>query len=106
MALFTCLYGENVFWLKRHNNVLAVADQEVLGKVFRDNGVVLDLRTHAQFYKGELVSAEQVLAAARSPDVVCVNVVGNRAVRLFQSVGWVEHVLEIGGVKHAQLYFL
>lgn len=92
-------------YLKIHNNgeVVALCDEDLLGKVFSDGPRKLDLAKYADFYAGQKVSIKQaaeVLKTARN-----VNLVGREALQAAKEAGLeVSGAIFIGGVPHLQIY--
>ena len=80
--------------------ILAVCDEEVLGQVFRGDGMKIEVSEG--FYGGDLVEEDEVRNALRNCSVL--NIVGNAVVDIAISEGIVDpgNVIVIGGVKHAQ----
>lgn len=90
---------------KREGTVLVAAcDGECLGKCYEEGELRLDLKTHAEFYRGELRTRAQ--AAEKLKKASSVNLVGERAVSLGTELGLVKKTMRIGGVPHAQAYLL
>ena len=81
--------------------ILAACDEEVLGKTFTGDGVKITVSE--RFYNGELVSEETFVQ--RMGSVTIMNLVGERVIALAMEQGHVSEdgILEIGGVKHAQV---
>ena len=81
--------------------ILAACDEEVLGKTFTGDGVKITVSE--RFYNGELVSEETFIQLMSS--VTIMNLVGERAIALAMEQGHVSEdgILDIGGVKHAQV---
>lgn len=81
--------------------VLAACDEEIIGQTFLGDGS----RIHVSevFYKGELVSEETF--AERMKSAAVMNLVGEKTVSIAIREGNVSEdcVMEIGGVKHAQV---
>ncbi len=93
-------------YVKRHvaegNVVLAICDEELLGASLR-RGDGLEFVVSTGFYGGELVGVEEALKYIDEADIV--NMVGNEIVGRAIEEGYVvsEAVIEIDGVKHAQI---
>lgn len=81
--------------------VLAACDSELLGRVFREGGVVLHV--NEEFYKGELYTLDEVLRLMEAATVI--NLVGRRVVSAAIKAGIVhkDAVLVVEGVPHAQV---
>ncbi len=83
--------------------VVAVCDEELVGKVFREGGRELDLRKYAAFYKGRVVGEGEVVELIRGAENV--NLVGERAVAAAEkALGSRAGVRRIAGVPHLQVY--
>ncbi len=81
--------------------ILAACDEEVLGKTFTGDGVKITVSE--RFYNGELVPEETFVQ--RMGPVTIMNLVGERVIALAMEQGHVSEngILDIGGVKHAQV---
>ena len=89
---------------KDKKTIVAVCDSELIGKVFDENKVQLDLR--GDFYKGEEKSQEEIGDLMRNADGV--NLVGEKAIELGLSEGVIEksQVVKVKGIPHAQGTFV
>ncbi len=85
------------FWIKIHGPVLAVCDEEVLGCVFEDGDIYFEVKE--SFYKGELVDKQQLIKLLMN--MRNINIIGNNAVSIADSLGMVSKTINISGVKHA-----
>ena len=85
-----------------HENerILAACDEDILGMTFRDENSKITVSE--RFYGGERISEE--IFFERTKSVTILNLVGNEVVGAAVRVGLVseDHVIVIGGVKHAQ----
>ncbi len=95
-------------WVKvyRHwdgNVVVAIADEELMGKEFSEGIKVLKVN---DFYKGELMTLEE--AARVVEEATIINAVGERSVEMLISKGLVhpESVKRIKEVPYAQTFFM
>ncbi|MEA1924967.1 MAG: DUF424 family protein [Candidatus Altiarchaeota archaeon] len=81
--------------------LVAVCDKELLGKTLIDGELVTEVRE--DFYKGELMNPD--LLEGLFTEASILNLVGNNVVDRAVSGGFVDadSVLEIAGVKHAQV---
>ncbi len=88
------------FYVKIHEGVIAICDEEVVGKSFGDFIV------SERFYKGELVEVDEVKEVLK--EEVSFNLVGNEIIKIAISVGLLDKksVIDVGGVKHGQVYYL
>ena len=83
------------------DTVLAACDEDVLGKTYSGND--MRITVHESFYNGELVPEEIFIEHMRNVQIM--NLVGERTISLAIENGHVSEdcVIEIGGVKHAQV---
>ena len=86
--------------------ITALCDANLLGNVFEEGDLFLDLKTFRAFYEGKKVSkkeAETLLKNAKN-----VNVVGKKSVALALKVLKVpaSSVKKIAGVPHLQIYYV
>jgi len=81
--------------------VLAACDEDVLGKTYSGND--MKITVHESFYNGELIPEE--IFVEHMKNVSIMNLVGERTISLAIENGHVSEdcILEIGGVKHAQV---
>jgi uncharacterized protein len=87
-----------------NDRILAACDEEILGKTFRGDGIKITVSE--KFYGGEIVSEE--IFVERTKSVSIMNLVGNAIVEKAIAEGMVSesNVIEIGGVKHAQVVII
>lgn len=81
--------------------VLAICDADLLGKTFRDEGIVFTVRE--EFYKGLKVDVDEAVKLIDQSTIV--NMIGRNIVMKAVERGVVhpEAVLKISGVLHAQI---
>ncbi|MBM3309582.1 MAG: DUF424 family protein, partial [Candidatus Altiarchaeales archaeon] len=81
--------------------LVAACDREILGKKFSHGR--LQIEVNEKFYKGDLAGVEEVFSALEKASIA--NIVGNNIVERALEKSWVdkEKVIDIGGVKHAQI---
>jgi len=84
----------------RHT-LLAICDSDILGKTFRKNGVVFEIKE--EFYNGYKTDIEEALALIEQSTIV--NLCGRNIVKKAIERGYVhpEAIYEICGVLHAQI---
>lgn len=93
------------YLLKVHRSgdvvIVAVCDEEILGKVFREGDVVLNISP--QFYGGERVDIDEVIRAIETADIVVIS--GKRIVEELSNRGFVsiEFALKVGDQYHVQI---
>lgn len=87
-----------------NERILAACDEDIIGMTFSGNGAKFTVSE--SFYKGESVSEEAFIERMKS--VTIMNLAGERAIALAIQEGKVspESVMDIGGVKHAQVVLL
>lgn len=84
--------------------VLAVCDEDLIGKKFEEGKLFLEV--NEAFYKGEKKTKEEVLELLN--EIKNVNLVGEESVSVGIEAGIIskDHVLNMGGVPHAQFFVL
>lgn len=89
-----------------HNDdvILAACDEDILGMTFRGDG--MKITVNESFYKGEALGKDAFVERMKSVSVM--NLVGNEVVAIALEEGYVspDSVVEIGGVKHAQVVMM
>jgi len=94
------------FYVKIHvsarGKVVAICDEELLGKKFENGEKQLDIKE--DFYKGELLSKEDVIKIIKSESNI--NLVGRRIIEICINEGMIneEDVLEVKGVPYAMIF--
>ncbi|MBI5228218.1 DUF424 family protein [Candidatus Micrarchaeota archaeon] len=97
-----------MLYLKIHENprgkIVAVCDEELIGKVLEDKNHFMDLDKHRNFYIGEKVNAEKVKEALKN--FGSVNLVGKNSVKVALDMSLVtkEEVIYINRIPHIQIY--
>lgn len=83
--------------------VMAVCDNELLGKKFGEGHLQLDLS--GSFYKGDKKTEKEFLELIRAADIV--NAVGKRCVSCLVKNQLVskENIIKINKIPHAQIVF-
>lgn len=81
--------------------VLAVCDSEILGKVFEEENLQLDLSS--DFYKGEEMNKKELRFLIKKADII--NAVGNEAVDFFMREKLIEKkdILYIKKIPYVQI---
>jgi len=94
---------EAYFNLKKEGNkvLLAICDEELLGKTLRDGKIVFKISE--DFYKGKKISVDQAVSMIENSTII--NLIGNECVKKAIENGYVhpEAVLKIEGISHAQI---
>jgi hypothetical protein len=88
----------------RSVEVLALCDSELIGRVFKQRGRMLDLETYASFYEGEEVSEGKAVLLVQQAENA--NIVGEQAVAIAEKAIAFDKkaVKRIAGVPHLQFY--
>ncbi len=84
----------------RHT-LLAICDTDILGKTFKKDGVVFEIKE--EFYNGYKTTIDEALALIEQSTIV--NLCGRNIVKKAIEKGYVhpEAIFEISGVLHAQI---
>lgn len=96
-------------YLKLHKTekgtILAACDAELIGKVLTHGDIELNLKKHADFYKGEKVGEHEV-AEALEREFDSINFVGKKVVNVVVKSGLVgqNDVMYIKNVPYIQIY--
>tara|TARA_Y100000310_G_C20465344_1_gene707355 strand:+ start:608 stop:907 length:300 start_codon:yes stop_codon:yes gene_type:complete len=95
-------------YYKEHKNdlgsVLAACDKELVGKTLSEGD--MEFKVSEGFYKGQIISPQELTDKIKSSENV--NLIGNRVVECAVSANLVDadSVIEIQGIKHAQIFTL
>ena len=86
------------------DTIVALCDAELMGRVLREGGAVIDLDKYGGFYKGEKVGEEKAAEALKS--ATSINAVGEKSVGVVRkAVGFAEDKVKfIQGMPHVQAY--
>jgi len=94
-----------MIYVKTHKTeereVVAMCDEDVLGKTFEEGEVILEVSE--RFYKGKLVDDETAKDILKNGDIL--NLVGKKIVNLALKTGVVSkiNIIKIKGIPHAQV---
>ena len=101
-----------MIYLKVHDTekgrIIAMCDEELLGRIFNEGKRELNLRTYSEFYKGELVDEGYIQRVIGAGDLYSANVVGKKSVDLFvmKKIIKKEQVKKVAGVPFVQVYMI
>jgi len=101
---------EKLVYVKKHENneevIIAICDKELIGKRLIDKEKNIIFYVDPSFYQGELMDIEVAVKELKTATIA--NLVGNNIVEAAIKEGLVlkETVIEIEGVKHAQIVVL
>ena len=86
--------------------IIAACDNEILGKILVDREREIEFKVSEEFYGNEIFEWEEIVDSISNGRNV--NLVGNNIVELAIKNGLIDpkSVIEIDGVKHAQIYSL
>ena len=99
-----------MIYMKMHRTengeILALCDEELLGKVFTEGNKELDLKLYSDFYNGEKKDEKDAESEIFEMDISSANVVGERSVSIFINNGIAknEEVMRIGTIPFIQIY--
>lgn len=84
--------------------IISICDKEVIGKIFYEKNMQLDLRS--DFYRGEEETEDDARNLVR--DSYILNVVGKRSVGFCLKQGWIseKNIIKVKNVPHAQCIFV
>lgn len=92
----------------RYDKTLAICDSELIGRKFKEDETVLDLKKHSSFY-GDFVEEETVKQwiAKAFKERTSMNLVGEKTVNLTRDVLKINpKTLKVQGIPLLQIYFL
>jgi hypothetical protein len=91
-----------------HGSVLAMCDEELIGRVLKRDKVILDLDRYSSFYKGELISEEDASARLAGERIYSANIVGERSIKIVVDHGLAQpsDVTSAEGVPFVQIFVL
>lgn len=99
-----------MIYLKIHHaqngRIVAMCDDEYIGKVRTDGKRELDLKKYASFYQGDHVSEERATAMIKDVEVYSANVVGARSIEVMRTKIKISdsEILVIKKVPFVQVY--
>jgi hypothetical protein len=87
--------------------ILAMCDEELIGKIFREGEAIIDLQKYKDFYIGEKKD-EKEIKEILNDDITSINAVGERSVNLLinNSLATKRDVKRINGVAILQIFFI
>ncbi len=85
--------------ISQNSEVLAVCDEDLIGKTFKEKGLKLDVTE--RFYKGKLFKEEDAVELIRNAKSI--NVVGKNSIKLMVKEKLIrrEEVIKIKNIPHA-----
>ena len=87
--------------------ILAMCDEELIGKIFREGEAVIDLQKYKNFYIGEKKD-EKEIKEILDDEITSINAVGERSVNLLinNSLATKKDVKRINGIAMLQIFFI
>lgn len=107
--LFSSTGMVSMIYVRLHDSengvLLAMCDEKLIDKVIEEGEVYINIRDYSDFYKGELVSKDEV-GRLLPEKLHSANIVGNEAVEaaVEHSIIKREHVRTALGVRYANAY--
>ncbi len=89
-----------MIFVKRHREVLAACDEDLIGKKFEENDLVLDVKE--SFYRGDRVSGKEL--SEMLTDYGNINLVGEQTIKIAKGIKLVDKVGRIKGVPYAMIF--
>ena len=90
--------------LHKSNNqeILAVCDKELIGKIFKDKDICL--KVTESFYKGKLVKEDKAIALMKNTNNI--NIVGEKSIDLAIKSNLIseDNIIRIKKIPHAQIF--
>ncbi|MCL5412251.1 MAG: DUF424 family protein [Candidatus Marsarchaeota archaeon] len=99
-----------LIYIKSHRTdegfILAMCDQSLLGSVLEDGDTFIDIKSYAEFYRGDLVDGEGALSRIDRGSIMSVNAVGKEAVDAAIDASLIksDSVRYVKGVPYAQAF--
>ena len=89
----------------RRGTVLAMCDEELLGKKFSEGKAVLDLIKYREFYEGERLDESSEELKKMISEAGSINAVGKKSIRMLQEFGYdISAVKSVQKVPHLHVY--
>ena len=99
-----------MIYVKTHRagngDVVAICDEGLIGRVLEDGDISIDLKSYADFYKGDLIPAKDLSSVVIMETVASANVVGREAVKAAVETGIINkgNVKTVSGIPYAHAY--
>lgn len=89
---------------RMERRVVALCDKELVGNVYEQGDLVLDLRAYKDFYAGKIVGEKEAKKHLEKFDSA--NIVGKKSIALATSLGLckISQVKTIAKIPHIQIY--
>jgi uncharacterized protein len=100
-----------MIYFKIHNtpegDIIAMCDSELLGRVFKEGKLELDLEKYSDFYKGDLLEDDEAPEyIKKGMPFYTANIVGKRSVDIFLKKGLLsrKEIRKVMSVPYVHLY--
>lgn len=99
-----------MIYVKQHltekGHIIAMCDEELMGRVLHEGKVQIDLNRYEDFYKGELLPEEDAGKVYSSEEFYSANLVGMKSVNIFLKKGMISNddVRKVKGIPFVQIY--
>ncbi len=89
-----------------HGIIVAACDEELLGNIYSEGAIILDLEKYSGFYKGELLTEKTASERIIPEELHSANIVGKRSVEMCITKGVASQgdVMRVKGVPFLQIY--
>ncbi len=87
-------------------HVIAMCDEGIIGKILEDGALLIDLKTYAGFYKGELLDEGAAAGKLKGIRIYSANVIGKEAVGVIkkEELAKDSDIRMVNGVPFVQIY--
>lgn len=99
-----------MIYFKEHvtemGGMVALCDADLIGKIYKENKIIINLDQYADFYIGELMDEAKVSEKLDQKEIYCANVVGKKSVKIFINKGIVskKDIKTVEGVPFVHVY--
>ena len=95
------------FHESKGGNILALCDEELLGKKYKEGEMVIDLEKYGSFYNGQSVSENSDHLENIAKGATSINAVGERSIVALGKMGFeTGNSRKIEGVPHLQIFLI
>lgn len=100
-----------MIYLKIHDtdegHIIAMCDESLIGKVYEEKELVIDLKDYSDFYIGDLTDPENLLIS-RDLKFNSANIVGEESIKVALKNGLIEkeNINSIMGIPYAHTYWM
>ena len=90
-----------MFSYKKHNKILAVCDESLIGKIFEEDELIIEITK--DFYHDEKCNSKEIIELIRKFSIV--NAVGKKIIELLIKEKLIDKdkILKIKGIPHVQI---